>query len=323
MVVLSPTTEFSEVPHIRALNPRRDLGQVADLIELCFSDNLDPDGKRYLQKMRQSAKNLRSRWLEATSLQFTTIPEGYVWEENDRIVGNISLIPFTSRGRSIYLIANVAVHPDFRRQGIARALTEAALNWTQRKRVSATWLQVRDDNLAALNLYQSAGFYECGRRTTWNILPGTITGQAPSGVRIVARRARHWKIYKQWLLQNYPLEFFWYWPVHLSAFQPGIWGTLVNFFNETQIRHWGVSYREKLVGFLSWKKTHTHADQLWLAASPENENLVLATLLPFIDWRERRQRPLSIDFPAGRAKTALEQAGFHADYTLVWMKIRH
>jgi hypothetical protein len=96
---------------------------------------------------------------------------------------------------------------------------------------------------------------------------------------------------------------------------------VTNFITETHLKHWGAEKNGQLLGMLSWKATHSYADQLWLASTPENEDLVLNTLLPFIHWRERSQRPLSIDFPKGRAAETLHQAGFSPSHTLIWMEI--
>ena len=123
-----PLTARAEAhPHLRALNILRDLPAVADLIELCFSNTMDSEGQRYVQDMRRAGRDdsfLRwaTKMTETTSLPLT----GYIWEENGKIVGNASLVPFRRKNERIYLIANVATHPDFRRRGIARALTERA-----------------------------------------------------------------------------------------------------------------------------------------------------------------------------------------------------
>ncbi len=322
MAAISQASNSIEKSQLRPINPRRDLKAVADLIELCFSNTLDGDGKRYLQRMRQEARR-SNHWFDSAALMTSVTAEGFIWEEDGQIVGNISLIPFAGVGRPIYLIANVAVHPDFRGRGIARALTNAAMKWTQNRRVRSVWLQVRDDNLPAKRLYKSMGFIERARRTTWTVQPGNFEGQAPPGVRIVSQKSRHWKLQKHWLRQNYPDELFWYWPVRPGAFQPGIWAMVANFFTETRLRHWGVERQSALLGVLSWKTTHSYADQLWLAAPPEAEDTVLQTLLPHIRWQERSRRPLSIDLPFGRATHTLHAAGFRASHTLVWMEIEN
>lgn len=61
-------------------------------------------------------------------------------------------------------ILNLAVHPQKRRQGIARALLTAALAQAREQHATVAWLEVRPSNTAALALYQSFGFQEVGRR---------------------------------------------------------------------------------------------------------------------------------------------------------------
>ena len=305
---------------IRALNPRRDLSRVANLIELCFSETLDPDGQRYLRRMRQAGQRSRGGWFDPPLFYTNIAAEGFVWQEEDEIIGNISLIPFASLSRPIYLIANVAVHPDYRRKGIARALTVHALDHIQNRRIRSIWLQVRDNNIPAVRLYESIGFTEKAHRTTWTLSPGNMKGEIPSGSRIVQHRSRHWKSQRKWLRQNYPDELLWYWPFSLNVFRPGIVGMLTCLFHETRVRQWGVEQGGQLRGILSWKTTNAYADQLWLAAPPEYEEIVLQTLLPYIHWRERTQRPLTIDFPVGRAVNCLSQAGFIPNYNLIWME---
>jgi len=55
-------------------------------------------------------------------------------------------------------ILNIAVHPDFRQQGIATALLEEALAEARRKRAEVMVLEVRRTNLPARQLYRKLGF---------------------------------------------------------------------------------------------------------------------------------------------------------------------
>jgi len=60
-------------------------------------------------------------------------------------------------------ILNLAVDPSQRRRGIARALLFRVL-----AKGSGTWyLEVRESNSAAINLYKSAGFKPAGRRPNY------------------------------------------------------------------------------------------------------------------------------------------------------------
>lgn len=61
-------------------------------------------------------------------------------------------------------IANLAVDPAARRQGIGATLLDAALAEGLRRGASAIYLEVRESNVAARRLYESRGFVEVGRR---------------------------------------------------------------------------------------------------------------------------------------------------------------
>ena len=66
-------------------------------------------------------------------------------------------------------ITNVAVGPFFRRQGIASALMEELLK--KLDTLSFISLEVRESNLAAINLYTSLGFKEEGKRKNFYDAP--------------------------------------------------------------------------------------------------------------------------------------------------------
>jgi ribosomal-protein-alanine N-acetyltransferase len=57
-------------------------------------------------------------------------------------------------------ILNMAVGPSYRRRGVARGLLEHVLGAS----AGAWFLEVRESNIAALNLYKQFGFRETGRR---------------------------------------------------------------------------------------------------------------------------------------------------------------
>ena len=81
--------------NLRPLNILRDLPAVADLIEMCFSSTMDSEGKRYVQDMRRAGKdNSFIQWANRAA-DTTSLPlSGYVWDENGKIIGNTSLVPF-------------------------------------------------------------------------------------------------------------------------------------------------------------------------------------------------------------------------------------
>jgi ribosomal-protein-alanine N-acetyltransferase len=61
-------------------------------------------------------------------------------------------------------ILTLAVDPARRRQGIARALLEAATAAAAHAGAGVLFLEVAADNAAAIALYESAGFTQAGRR---------------------------------------------------------------------------------------------------------------------------------------------------------------
>lgn len=324
MAVATTTLNSAQPKQLRPFDARRDLEAVADLIESCFSGTLDSDGRRYLYQMRAAARRKGfDRWAMLASSSHVLPQAGLVWEEDGKVVGNLSLVPFTSHGLRIYLIANVAVYPEYRRRGIARALTAAALEKSRNRRVNSTWLQVRHDNIAAIDLYTKMGFETQAQRTTWIGSPGTLRVESPPGVHVTSRRPRHWPQQLFWLDQNYPPALRWHFTVSLSSLKPGIWGTLNRFFNEVIVRHWCVEMKKQLIGVLSWQKSRGYADHLLLAAPPENENLVLEAVLPIIRRELHLSRPVSLDYPGGRAVEILSNAGFKPKSTLIWMEVKH
>ncbi|MGE5249480.1 MAG: N-acetyltransferase family protein [Bacteroidota bacterium] len=308
-------------PQLRPLNILRDLPAVADLIELCFADTMDHDGKRYVQDMRRAGRDdsfLRwaTRMAESTSLPLT----GYVWEEDGRLVGNASLVPFRDRGRKIYLIANVAVHPDYRRRGIARLLTERALKHAAERKVRSIWLHVRDDNPAAIRLYSQLGFRERARRTTWEINREPPV-YAPRGVTVIDRLPEHWPQQQQWLRRTYPDSLAWYRPSNFSALQPGLLNWLYRLFIDLNVRQWSAlsGPERQLEAVAAWIPAGSNSYGLWLATRPQPNPDAVTDLL--IHARLRLARfDVSFDHPAGEVPEAIRAAGFGELRTLIWME---
>ncbi|MCL6621140.1 MAG: ribosomal protein S18-alanine N-acetyltransferase [Syntrophobacterales bacterium] len=61
-------------------------------------------------------------------------------------------------------ILNLAVHPRWRRRGVARLLLTTGLARAREQGAHTAWLEVRPSNLPALALYESLGFVPVGRR---------------------------------------------------------------------------------------------------------------------------------------------------------------
>jgi [ribosomal protein S18]-alanine N-acetyltransferase len=64
-------------------------------------------------------------------------------------------------------ITNIAVHPEFRKNGAACALIEYLLNKAEIEGIASMTLEVRRSNIAAQSLYQKYGFKESGFRKAY------------------------------------------------------------------------------------------------------------------------------------------------------------
>lgn len=68
-------------------------------------------------------------------------------------------------------ITNIAVSPDCRRRGIARALVKSLIGYGLENKLRMVTLEVRESNQAAISLYRSLGFKETGRRKSFYTKP--------------------------------------------------------------------------------------------------------------------------------------------------------
>ncbi len=141
-------------------DPLRHLGGVSELLFQSFAAELGPGGHYLLRRMRRAARwgglGLLLWGVDALALG----PTGFVWVEGSRVVGNVSVRRAAAPGG--WLVGNVAVHPDWRRQGIGRALMEAAVDMSREESAAWVGLEVRDDSLPAARLYAGMGFETVG-----------------------------------------------------------------------------------------------------------------------------------------------------------------
>jgi len=329
-IPLSLSAEKHE--HLRPVN-LLDLPQVADLIELCFADTMDADGQWYVEDMRRRSQrrgflHWMRRAAESTSLPLT----GFVWEENGRMVGNVSLVPFRQKQGTIFMIANVATHPDYRRRGIARALMQRAMNLARQRRARAIWLHVRADNPAAIALYRELGFEERARRTTWRARGGVPAFSLPPQYWIEPLTPRlfkgrgegNWAEQQAWWRRVYPDELAWYRHWNFSLLQPGLWNWFYLFFVEVYALQWGAfrvgAAGKRLEAVLAWLSFGRGGESLWAAPAPGSSPEALTGLLIQARRVLSPHLTLWLDYPAGEGVEAIEAAGFSPQRTLLWMR---
>ena len=184
------------------------------------------------------------------------------------------------------------------------------------------WLQVREENQVAISLYQKEGFIEHARRTTWHSQKQKAESKLPilSKAKIRPRISQDWKWQRQWLNAIYPQEVIWYLPLDLNLLKPGFMGSLNRFFSDRGYKNWSAVRENTLLGVLTWQSSARHADRLWLAPNPDFEEAAIQALLPFVCQSHPAHRTLALDYPANQANAVLEETGFFAHQTLIWMK---
>ena len=117
--------------------------QVAELEKICFSDPWSENS------VASELNNPLSVWLVA--------------EENGIVcgyVGSQTVLDETD-------MMNIAVHPDFRRKGIAAALIAELVRLLKERGSRILRLEVRESNAPAIALYESLGFAQLGLRKNY------------------------------------------------------------------------------------------------------------------------------------------------------------
>ena len=144
--------------NVRAMSVRRDARQVIALLELVFKQHLRSAGHHTIAPSFSFQDFFAGR---------DQVVPGFVYSLNGQIVGNVSILESKTAGR--YLIANVAVHPDFRRRGIAREMMTKVIRYIKGRSGHQVVLQVESDNENAVDLYKKLGFHAVGALRDWRM----------------------------------------------------------------------------------------------------------------------------------------------------------
>lgn len=120
------------------------LDQVAEIEKICFSD---PWSRRMLSEHLEN------------ECAATLVAQG----EDGTILGYAGLLVVLDEG----YITNVAVRPEYRRQGIAGELLGVFRRFAEGNRMTFLTLEVRDSNASARALYAKHGFSEVGVRKNY------------------------------------------------------------------------------------------------------------------------------------------------------------
>ncbi len=316
------TNSDDSISHIRPVQLRSDLVAVADLIELCFAPYLDAEGRDYIRHIRNAPHDYGGYMLENSTPESSFLPfHGYVWVEDGRIVGNLTLILIRRYLKQAYFVANVAVHPDFRGRGIARKLTDRAIEHVRLHKGNAIYLQVREENTVAQSLYLSHGFEETTRRTQWVFRSGhELLNSSDGTIKVASRKKADWAQQKDWLSALYPAELAWNFPVQIELLEPSLFNSLNNFLNGIMQRSWSAYENQRLIGVATFVRRGEPLDHIWLGTSPAWEERAIAALLPEVQRQVLAPHKLTLNYPNGRAEGAFQAAGMVKLNTLIWMK---
>ena len=119
------------------------VAQIAELEKLCFSDPWSANS------IASELDNKLAYWLVAA--------------EGERVAGYIGSQTVMDETDMM----NVAVHPDYRRKGIAEALVNDLVENLKKMGSHCLTLEVRASNVPAITLYEKLGFTEIGRRKNY------------------------------------------------------------------------------------------------------------------------------------------------------------
>ncbi len=238
-----PRTASTTQSGIRPVNLRTDILPLADLIEVTFADRMDESGRASLREMRGY-----SRWGKGFGLiprlneLILGISMGYVWEEAGHIVGNVSIYParWHKDLGATYLIANVGVHPDYQRRGIATKLMLASMETIRQRGGKQVILQTDFDNLSAKMLYENLGFVTEQAFTTWK-RGSMIPKPAPmpkSEVYITRPRNHDWRAEMALIEQVRPQDkggVGWLRPIHRNLVHQTWWRQILSAFSMSKM----------------------------------------------------------------------------------------
>ncbi len=120
---------------------------IAQIEKLCFSDPWS------VNSIGSEMKNPLSLWIVA---QENGVVAGYVGSQT--VLGEADMM-------------NLAVHPDYRRQGIAEQLVLRLIAQLREQGSHILMLEVRASNAPAIALYEKLGFFQVGRRPNYYTKP--------------------------------------------------------------------------------------------------------------------------------------------------------
>lgn len=123
------------------------LEQIAEIEKICFSDPWS------LRSISSELHNPLSLWIIA--------------EDNGQVAGYVGSQSVLGEADMM----NLAVVPEFRRQGVGRKLVQKLVEELKLRGTHILLLEVRASNEPAISLYEELGFVQVGRRPNYYVHP--------------------------------------------------------------------------------------------------------------------------------------------------------
>jgi ribosomal protein S18 acetylase RimI-like enzyme len=179
------------------------------------------------EKIKESVKNYRRIWplvrvMQSFSPPLRDIMRGYVWEDDNRLVGVTMVQRLGST--NVWVVGTVGVLPAYRRHGIARKLVEAGLDLVREHGGKKTFLSVIDGNLPAYRLYESLGFEQYRSSIEFNVILEDAPEEPilPDGYSILPLKRFDWQPRYELEKRITPDRLLKYEPVEVGRFRPPV-----------------------------------------------------------------------------------------------------
>lgn len=322
---------------LRPMDPMKDLGGVADLIEKAFANELDRSGHSALRELRWLSR-LRPLlwWMVYSNADHSDFLSGFVWEENGKIVGNIT-VNRTSLGSRRWLISNLAVAAEYQGRGIARSLMYAGLELVKEHNGISISLQVRADNAPARHLYDALNFKGVSGTTylQLNRVPRVNQNlglsQLPSGLVLRLRNSSSLDTRQAYNLAiaATPLTVQKEWPLRQTNFRLSAQTQISDFFrrliSSAPAVHWVVEDGKRFVGLINiYPGTFGRNHQINLTVHPDWQGylerpLISRSMNYLYTWRNNGIT-IKHPFDHTEAVEAYKEFGFREIQTLLWLK---
>lgn len=324
MVVTIPASRSNVGP--RPVNLNTDIPRLISLLQLVFGHEMHGEAQALFSGASQAnAPSVLLRFNPALA----RLAPGYVWEEDQEIVGNVTLLATKNSKR--FLVANVAVHPAYRRQGIARRLLKATIADVRRRHGQEILLQVAKENGAAIDLYRSMDFLPLGTLATWEASVSRL--REPEVDDNIYRRfdlrplsRRQWEeAFRLEGLSSNP-NMYWPEPIDESLYRPTLRGWFEDFLNGRRKESWtaaGPDGHLAAVGILlsEWGRPY----QLHIRIHPDAEigleRHIVAKLVRRLRYQSRRRVQMVYADDSDRMNSTLLEANFRRLRTLTHMRL--